>query len=157
MSYVIGIGLDLVEIGGLSEALRRTPALGLRLFLPSELDRSVESMAGRFAAKEALAKALGGGDLPWTDVEVDSSASGAPRLLLGGAVAARARALGVSAIHLTITHDCGYAAAVVLLQGGKESASPNTASASPADTIDADVDERRIGQPTRHERKVRDV
>ncbi|WP_242676563.1 holo-ACP synthase [Rhodococcus sp. ABRD24] len=117
MSYMIGIGIDLVEVQGLKKALERTPILGPRLFGPSELDRSVESLAGCFAAKEALAKALGGGDLPWGDVEVIPLASGQPTLHLTGKVAARAHVLGVSKPHLTITHDGGFAAAIVLLEG----------------------------------------
>jgi holo-[acyl-carrier protein] synthase len=117
MSLVVGIGIDIVEVRALEAALQRTPGLGPRLFVPSELCRSVESMAGCFAAKEALAKALGGGDLPWGDVEVISLTSGQPTLRLTGDIAARARVLGVARSHLSITHDSGLAAAVVLLEG----------------------------------------
>jgi holo-[acyl-carrier protein] synthase len=113
--YVIGVGLDLVEVQTLEVTLRRTPGLGARLFRPAELGRSVESLAGHFAAKEALAKALGGGDLPWTDVEITSSESGAPSLQLGGSVRARALAVGVVQTHLSITHDGGFAGAIVIL------------------------------------------
>lgn len=117
MSRIIGIGMDVVEVHALQTALQRTPSLGPRLFGPAELSRSSESIAGCFAAKEALAKALGGGDLPWGDVEVVTLESGQPILRLRGSVAARARSLGVSASHLTITHDGGVAAAVVVLEG----------------------------------------
>lgn len=117
MPDVIGIGIDLVEVRALQTALQRTPSLGPRLFGPSELCRSIESIAGCFAAKEALAKALGGGDLSWRDVEVVSLTSGQPTLRLIGDIATRARDLGVARSHLTITHDSGMAAAVVLLVG----------------------------------------
>ncbi len=133
MSHTIGIGIDVVETQALSEALERTPALGQRLFLPSELARPIESMAGRFAAKEALAKALGGGDLPWTDVEVTPMESGAPSLRLSGAVAARASALGVTETHVSITHDGRYAAAVVVLEG---QAASESAAKGPVEAAD---------------------
>lgn len=118
MSVVIGIGMDLVDVRELDKALRRTPALGPRLFLPSEIGRPIESLAGRFAAKEALAKALGGGDLPWVEVEVPTLESGAPSFVLAGRVRERAESRGVTSIHLTITHDGAYAAAMVVLEGG---------------------------------------
>lgn len=117
MSLVVGIGIDIVEVRALEAALQRTPGLGPRLFGPTEIRRSVESIAGCFAAKEALAKALGGGDLPWRDVEVVTLTSGEPTLRLTGDIALRARDLGVTRSHLTITHDSGIAAAVVLLEG----------------------------------------
>jgi holo-[acyl-carrier-protein] synthase len=76
------------------------------------------ALAGRFAAKEALAKALGavpGGR--WVEAVITHDATGAPAFLLRGAVLARAEELGVARIHLSISHDCGVATAMVVLEG----------------------------------------
>ena len=76
---IIGIGVDLVDIGRFEETLRRTPALAVRLFAESERDRPPRSLAANFAAKEAVAKALGAPPgLSWTDVEVIRDAVGCP-------------------------------------------------------------------------------
>lgn len=117
MYGVIGLGIDFVDVRRLRVTLLRTPDLGQRLFGPAELLGPPESLAGRFAAKEALAKALGGGHLPWRDVEVMQARSGAPGFALAGRVRARATELGVSRTHLSITHDGEFAAAVVVLEG----------------------------------------
>jgi holo-[acyl-carrier protein] synthase len=88
-----------------------------RLFTPTEADRMLASLAARFAAKEALAKALGApGNLEWHDAEVVSESSGRPRLELRGTVAARAAELGVASVHLSLSHDAGIASAVVVLE-----------------------------------------
>jgi holo-[acyl-carrier protein] synthase len=76
------------------------------------------SLAARFAAKEALAKALGAPrGLLWTDAEVITTASGRPHLRVAGTVAAAAGGLGVSAWHLSLSHDAGIASAVVIAEG----------------------------------------
>jgi holo-[acyl-carrier protein] synthase len=83
-------------------------------------DESVRwrSLAARFAAKEALAKALGApGNLAWHDAEVRRTEAGAPRLVLAGTVAARASSLGATHWHVSLTHDAGIAAAVVVAEG----------------------------------------
>lgn len=94
---IIGVGIDVAEVERFGAALERTPALAGRLFLESELllpggeRRGVASLAARFAAKEALAKALGApAGLLWTDAEVWVEAGGRPRLRVTGTVAARA-------------------------------------------------------------------
>ncbi|MFD9161269.1 holo-ACP synthase, partial [Streptomyces sp. NPDC059558] len=72
----------------------------------------------RFAAKEALAKALGApAGLLWTDAEVYVEESGRPRLRVCGTVEARARALGVKSWHISLSHDAGVASAVVIAEG----------------------------------------
>ena len=114
---IIGVGTDVVEIARLEQALERTPSLRDRLFTPSEGTLPVESLAARFAAKEALAKALGApGDLSWQDAEVVSDVSGWPSLELRGSVAARAEQLGVERAHLSLSHDGGVAIAFVVLE-----------------------------------------
>jgi holo-[acyl-carrier protein] synthase len=114
---IVGVGIDVVDISRFGEALRRTPGLGDRLFTVAEASRPVASLAARFAAKEALAKALGApGGLAWHDAEVVSEASGRPRLELRGTVAARAAELGASSVHVSLSHDAGIASAVVVLE-----------------------------------------
>src|SRR5688572_11274760 len=98
-------------------SLERTPGLRERLFTPDEAVRPPASLAARFAAKEALAKALGApGDLGWHDAEVGSEASGRPVLEMRGSVLARANDLGARTVHLSLSHDAGIASAVVVLE-----------------------------------------
>jgi holo-[acyl-carrier protein] synthase len=115
---IIGVGIDVVDIERFGDSLSRTPGLGRRLFTPLELERPLASLAARFAAKEALAKALGApGDMHWHDAEVVSEASGRPLLELRGTVRSRADSLGVTSVHLSLSHDAGIASAVVVLEG----------------------------------------
>ncbi|MGA8248710.1 MAG: holo-ACP synthase [Nocardioides sp.] len=114
---IIGVGIDVVDISRFEDALRRTPGLAERLFTAGEIARPPASLAARFAAKEALAKALGAPeDLAWHDAEVVSESSGRPLLAISGTVAARASALGAVHIHLSLSHDAGIASAVVVLE-----------------------------------------
>ncbi|MBE7324930.1 holo-ACP synthase [Nocardioides sp. Y6] len=115
---VIGIGIDVADVARFGASLERTPGLRERLFTPAEAARAVESLAARFAAKEALAKALGAPPgLAWHDAEVVSEASGRPRFELRGSVAAAASELGVERVHLSLSHDAGVATAMVVLEG----------------------------------------
>ncbi|MET7369579.1 holo-ACP synthase [Streptomyces sp. NPDC005566] len=121
---IIGVGIDVAEIERFGAALGRTPQLADRLFLERELllpsgeRRGIASLAARFAAKEALAKALGApGGLLWTDAEVCVEDSGQPRLEVRGTVAARAAELGVRSWHVSLSHDAGVASAVVIAEG----------------------------------------
>jgi holo-[acyl-carrier protein] synthase len=115
---IIGVGIDVVDISRFEVALSRTPGLAERLFTPLERERPLASLAARFAAKEALAKALGApGDMHWHDAEVVSEESGRPLLELRGTVLARAHDLGVATTHLSLSHDAGIASAVVVLEG----------------------------------------
>ncbi len=114
---VIGVGIDVVDLERFAESLRRTPGLAERLFTPGEARLGDASLAARFAAKEALAKALGApGNLAWHDAEVLSEASGRPLFTLRGTVAARATELGAEHVHLSLSHDAGIASAVVVLE-----------------------------------------
>ena len=114
---VIGVGIDVVDIDRFVQSLERTPALRERLFTPAEAVRPIASLAARFAAKEALAKALGApGNLGWHDAEIFSEDSGRPRLELRGTVLARADELGVVHVHVSLSHDAGIASAVVVLE-----------------------------------------
>ena len=114
---VIGVGIDVVDIERFADSLERTPALRGRLFTDAEAGRPLASLAARFAAKEAIAKALGApGGLGWHDAEVVSEETGRPRFEIRGTVAARARELGVAHVHVSLSHDAGIASAVVVLE-----------------------------------------
>jgi holo-[acyl-carrier protein] synthase len=121
---IIGVGIDVVPVERFAESLVRTPGLRDRLFTvaeqltPSGNRRTGESLAARFAAKEALAKALGApGDLHWHDAEVVVGDHGRPHLQVRGSVAGRAAQLGVGTWHLSLSHDGGIASAMVVAEG----------------------------------------
>jgi holo-[acyl-carrier protein] synthase len=112
----VGVGIDVVDIARFAASLERTPALRAKLFTPAEAVLPVESLAARFAAKEALAKALGApGDLEWHDAEVVPLPSGQPTMTLRGTVLARATELGGTTTHLSLSHDGGIATAILVL------------------------------------------
>jgi holo-[acyl-carrier protein] synthase len=120
---IVGVGIDVVPVDRFAESLRRTPSLAARLFTPGEQTtesgaaRTAESLAARFAAKEALAKSLGaGGGMLWTDAEVRVDDAGRPSLAVRGTVADRAATLGVRQFHLSLSHDGGIAAATVIAE-----------------------------------------
>jgi len=117
VGVIVGLGLDVVEVVRIERALARSPSLAERLFVPAERGLPPRSLAARFAAKEALAKALGApGNLRWLDCWVENDAAGRPSLYYGGTVAARIDQLGVTGLHLSLTHDAGMAAAVVVAE-----------------------------------------
>ncbi|MGH8862109.1 MAG: holo-ACP synthase [Jatrophihabitantaceae bacterium] len=120
---IIGVGIDVVPVARFAEALERTPSMAVRLFTAAERvtkhgeARSADSLAARFAAKEALAKALGaGGGMHWTDAEVLTDDAGRPSLLVTGTVAERAASLGVTNWHVSLSHDGGIASATVIAE-----------------------------------------
>jgi holo-[acyl-carrier protein] synthase len=115
----IGIGIDLLEIERLEQALERRPRLAERLFTEGERAyaasraRPGQHLAARFCAKEAVAKALGLEAWSFLDVEV-LGRDGPPELRLHGGAAARAAALGVQ-VSVSLTHTRHEAAAVAAL------------------------------------------
>jgi len=118
---IIGVGIDVVEIDRFAAALDRTQRLAIRLFTERERELPVRSLAARFAAKESLAKALGAPlGLLWTDAEVVTGTRGRPELQVYGTVAAAAERAGVTRWHLSLSHDGGVAAAVVIAEGGAD-------------------------------------
>jgi holo-[acyl-carrier protein] synthase len=115
---IVGVGIDVVDVERFGQTLTRTPRLRERLFTDAERDLPLMSLAARFAAKEALAKALGAPvGLRWTDVTVVREGNGRPHLRVVGTVAARADELGVTALHVSLSHDAGVASAVVVAEG----------------------------------------
>jgi holo-[acyl-carrier protein] synthase len=117
-----GVGIDLLEVERLETALSRRPRLAERLFTGQEREyaagrtRPALTLAARFCAKEAVAKALELDEWSWHDVEVVGG-GGPPRVRLSGAAAARAGELGAE-IALSLTHTRGMAGAVALVRAG---------------------------------------
>lgn len=109
-----GVGIDVVDISRFSEALERTPGMKERLFTIAEQAKSMSSLAARFAAKEALAKALNAGKgLPWHDAEVINLESGKPAFLFRGEIA---DLVDGASVHLSLSHDAGIASAFVIVE-----------------------------------------
>ncbi len=116
---IVGVGIDVVDMVRLGARLDRTPALRDRVFTHRERDLPLRSLAARFAAKEAVGKALcTPGNLPWQEAEVTTGDHGEPILVVTGAVAARAEELGVTRMHLSLSHDGGIATAIVIAESG---------------------------------------
>jgi holo-[acyl-carrier protein] synthase len=114
-----GLGIDLLEVDRLESALARRPRLAERLFTPQERDfasgraRPATTLAARFCAKEAVAKALELDVWSWHDVEIVGG-GGPPVVRLTGAAAARAEELGAG-VEISLTHTRGMAGAVAVL------------------------------------------
>jgi holo-[acyl-carrier protein] synthase len=114
---IFGVGIDVVEISRFEQALTRTPGLAVRLFTERERGLTISSLAARFAAKEAIAKALGAPrGMLWTDAEIITGPDGRPALNISGTIAETAARLGVTGWHLSLTHDGGIASAVVIAE-----------------------------------------
>lgn len=121
---VISVGVDIVEVERIRAALEN-PRTGARfrerVFTPGEIAycarrrTGVESYAARFAAKEAVVKALGT-SVGWQEVEVVRT-DGPPAVRLHGGAAARAAALGIQHIHLSLSHTASHAIAYVVATG----------------------------------------
>ncbi len=125
---IVGIGVDIVEVPRIAAAMeRRGDRFLSRAFTVAERHYCARSQcperryAARFAAKEAVMKALGKGwtqGLRFREIEVTRNEDGKPGVALSGSTAARATELGVTAIHLSLTHGLEIALAYVILEGG---------------------------------------
>lgn len=132
---VKGLGIDLIETRRIAEALASGgDRFERRVFTATEREQChtrrdrAQAYAARFAAKEACLKALGTGwseGLAFSQVEVVRRANGRPELRLHGAAAARATSLGVTRLHVSLTHQTGAAAAMVLLEGDDPPGGPD--------------------------------
>lgn len=122
-----GIGVDIIEISRLAGAFERHgAAFKRRVYTLAEQAegesrgrQSLGYFAGRWAAKEAVAKALGTGfgeHCRWLDISITNDASGCPVVALSGAGAATAMARGISRIHLSISHEQSLAVAYVIAE-----------------------------------------
>jgi len=125
---IIGIGNDLIEIARIAKVIDRHGANFLaHVFTAAEqaaapvLSSSANAIyyAGRWAAKEAIAKALGTGigeNCRWHDLQIERLPGGKPRATLHGAAARTAAQLGVTSIHISISHERSIASAVAILE-----------------------------------------
>jgi holo-[acyl-carrier protein] synthase len=124
---IVGIGADIAEVHRLREAVERHGERFLqRVFTPLEIGycrshrNAAERLAARFAAKEAMMKALGTGwrrGIRWRDIEVSNAASGKPELRLSGKALEFYESLGGTRILLSLTHTESYALAHVIIEG----------------------------------------
>jgi holo-[acyl-carrier protein] synthase len=111
---IVGIGIDVIDIDRFKHSLDRTPGLELKLFTEAERTKSIQSLAARFAAKEALIKALSAGNgIVWHEVEVVNLEGGKPTFIFYGALAVLVNGANV---HLSISHDAGIATAIVIVE-----------------------------------------
>lgn len=123
---VLGVGTDIVDVGRVRTVVGRTPGVVTRVFTDAEVAWATQArdpaqrLAARFAAKEAVLKALGVGlgATPLTCIEVVRADSGAPSVVLHGTAAELAAARGVDAWHVSLTHTDTVAAATVVACGG---------------------------------------
>lgn len=124
---IVGIGTDLVEIARVESALARFgDRFARKVLVPRELERFAAHrkpaayLAKRFAAKEALSKALGTGirhPVSWQNISVVNHLSGRPYFDLSDALAEFIRRRGIRTVHVSLTDERGMAAAFVVLEG----------------------------------------
>ena len=109
-----GVGIDVVDIARFQESLERTPGLKDRLFTEGEKSKGISSLAARFAAKEALAKALHvPAGLNWRDCEIINLENGRPVFLFHNQIA---ELIDGADVHLSLSHDAGIASAMVVIE-----------------------------------------
>ena len=119
----LSTGVDLIEISRIEEVVSRHGKHYLeRIFTPAELERSgkrIESLAGRFAAKEAVSKALGSGigEITWHEIEILGDEQNAPVLSLHGAAQQKAKELGLTTWSVSVSHSMSHAVAFVVGMG----------------------------------------
>lgn len=124
---IIGIGVDLVDVPRFESKIEQTPNLLARLFTDREIESVAESnsgrfrsLAGKFAAKEALVKVLQGSpELSWQEIVVTKEVNGAPGIELFGTAAEIASSRGIGRFHVSISHDGSNAIAFVVAEGGE--------------------------------------
>lgn len=119
---IIGVGVDTVQLSRFEAKLAETPRLKDRLFLDIEtVDASIQTLAGRFAAKEAVIKALAGDPgLEWHGIEVGKESTGKPVIWLHGSTAKVALRAGIRKFHVSISHDGDQAVAFVVAEGAAD-------------------------------------
>jgi holo-[acyl-carrier protein] synthase len=122
---IVGLGSDLLDVARIEQKLREDSGLAASLFTAIEIaycegkHRPAQHYAARFAAKEALLKALGTGwrdGLSWREIEIRSDELGRPVMVLSGRVEQLACQQGVTRVHVSLTHTAAYAAATVILE-----------------------------------------
>ncbi len=130
---IVSIGIDIIEVTRIREALARTPRLAERVFTPAERTYcesrgagAAQHYAARFAAKEAALKAFQTGwrgGISWQDVEIGALESGAPVLIFHGRVRELFEESGATAAHLSLSHTSEHAIAQVVIERDRPSGS----------------------------------
>lgn len=123
---IAGIGIDSIEIERIAAAIRRNPGLKERLFTARELaqlpppGKEASRLATLFAGKEAVLKALGTGlkGHSWQQVEIIHNQEGKPQVALRGQALETARNLGITKIHISLSHDQSHGLAFCIAEGG---------------------------------------
>jgi holo-[acyl-carrier protein] synthase len=111
---ISGVGIDVVDMARFDKSLERTPSLEVKLFTETERKKSFQSLAARFAAKEALIKALNGEKgILWHEVEVINIEDGKPSFIFYDALA---ELLNGANVYLSVSHRAGIATAIVIVE-----------------------------------------
>lgn len=123
---IVSIGIDIVEVYRIRETIERTPRFAERVFTAAERDycdakgvAAAQSYAARFAAKEALLKALKTGwrgRITWQDMEILNDPMGVPEMTVTGEAQKMLGELGAARIHLSISHTSEHAIAQIILE-----------------------------------------
>jgi holo-[acyl-carrier protein] synthase len=122
---IVGLGCDLLDVARVEQRLREDSGLAASLFTPLEIrycesqHRPAQHYAARFAAKEALFKALGTGwqgGLSWREIEIQRDELGRPLMILSGRTEQLTREKGVTRVHVSLAHTEAHAAATVILE-----------------------------------------
>lgn len=117
---ILGIGVDLVDISRFEKAINQTPKLRDRLFTENERELTTQSLAARFAAKEALVKAVGKAKgLSFQGVSIVKNQDGKPSFELTGETKQTISSHGIQNLHLSMSHDGNMAVAYVIAEGAK--------------------------------------
>ncbi len=123
---ILGIGTDIIAVGRIERVLAQNPRFAEKVFSPRERAycekraNPAQSYAARFAAKEAVMKALGTGwdeQVSWIEIEVVTGPKGKPGIALSGATRKMCEARGMSRIQLSLSHEKDYAIAFAILEG----------------------------------------
>ncbi len=114
---IVGIGNDVCSVERLEQSITRTPKLSERLFHPNELGLPARSLAARFAAKEAITKAIGDpAVLTFNEVEIVKNDQGKPSVEFHANTKQRISELGELTFHVSLSHDAGVALATVVAE-----------------------------------------
>jgi len=117
---IIGVGVDLVDLERFENKIAENSLLTERIFTEVERTAKPESLAGYWAAKEAFIKAIGHSDgISFQEIEIVKDLQGKPSLKLSGQTAVVAKDLGVSNLHLSISHDGKMAVALLVAESGQ--------------------------------------
>ncbi|MCK9309588.1 MAG: holo-ACP synthase [Candidatus Cloacimonetes bacterium] len=123
---ILGIGTDIIAVSRIKKAIDANPRFVEKIFTPAEIAycsgkaSPAQSYAVRFAAKEAVMKALGtgwDGIVNWQDIEVVLDTKGSPKLSFYGGALQLATSIGMHSAHVSLSHEKDYAIAYVILEG----------------------------------------